>query len=446
MQLPERLYVLVNRVATLLLFTVLTATLVAGCGESDKKEAAQQKTEPPKKEQAAPKAEQAAQKTPPPAPKISVVKVEAMDIPMIVEYPASVEAKDSVAIRARVQGYLQERHFDEGSAVKEGDLLFTIDPSEYEQSLKEAKAKLDSDEATLTHARNDLARFKSLVDQGAVSKDDYETRLTTVKENEAAVDSDKANVKQAELNLGYTTIKAPISGRISRAQAQPGDLVGKGENTLLATITSVDPINVNFSISEQDYLHYIKMSESNQKQTGDGKIMLLLPDGTLYSQKGKIDMVDPSLDSSTGTLGLRANFPNPQGLLRPGQFGRIRIAASLSQKVYIIPQRAIQEIQGMPTCLVVSAKNAGTSNTVESKMVTKGQEIGSLITIIKGLEDGDLVLTEGMQKIRAGMAVDPQVAPLDLTPLNQMLGETPQKKDAATPAESNATQTSGSGQ
>jgi membrane fusion protein, multidrug efflux system len=374
---------------------------------------------------------------------VKVVKAESMDVPAIMEYSASLQAKDSVYIRARVQGYLQERHFEEGSMVEPGQLLFTIDPSEYEESLKEARAQLKRNQATLGQARTELDRFKRLVDQGAVSRDEYDQRRTTVEEDAATVASQEAAVKQAELNLGYTKVMAPIAGRIGRAQAQVGDLVGKGENTLLATISGVDPIYANFSISEQDYLRHVKVAMETPDQEDDARIILVLQDGTVYNHEGKVDMVDPTLDQKTGTLGVRAVFPNQWGILRPGQYGRIRVAAQRPSKSFLIPQRAIMDAQGMQTCLVVAAKDAGTTNTISSKVVKKGQDIGSLTVILEGLEAGDLVLLEGQQKLRAGSVIDPRIEPLDLTPLHQLLGDSP---TAAAPADTNATQTTGDGQ
>ncbi len=446
MQWSECVKMSVGRVVVLFVTALLLAGLLTGCGDSGTEQAEKPEKGPQKQEQAQGQtqgqpAKPGQKEAPPPA--VKVVKAEPVDVPVIMEYSASLQAKDSVDIRARVQGYLQERHFDEGSLVEVGQLLFTIDPSEYEEDLKNARAQLNRNQATLGQARTELERFKRLVDQGAVSRDEYDQRRTTVEEDAATVASQEANVKQAELNLGYTKITAPIAGRIGRAQAQVGDLVGKGENTLLATISGVDPIYANFSISEQDYLHHVKVAIETPDQKDDPRIILVLPDGTIYNQEGKVDMVDPTLDQKTGTLGVRAVFPNQWGILRPGQFGRIRVASQRPSKSFLIPQRAVMDVQGMQTCLVVAAKDAGTTNTVTSKMVKKGQDIGSLTVILEGLEAGDLVLLEGQQKLRAGSVIDPQIEPLDLTPLHQLLGDSPA---AAAPAETNATQTTGDGQ
>ncbi len=444
MRWSELLNVSVRRAMVLYVTALLIAGLVAGCGDSGKDQAGKPeqgaRTQEQSKDQAPPS--QPVQQAAPP-PSVKVVKADPIDVPGIIEYPASIQAKDSVDIRARVQGYLLERHFDEGSTVETGQLLFSIDPSEYEESLKNARAQLKRNQATLGQARTELDRFKRLVDQGAVSRDEYDQRRTTVEEDAATVSSQEAVVKQAELNLSYTKISAPISGRIGRAQAQVGDLVGKGENTLLATITSVDPIYVNFSISEQDYLKHVKAAQETPDKSDDVRIMLVLPDGTIYSKDGEINMIDPTLDQKTGTLGVRATVPNPQGLLRPGQFGRVRIAAQLPNKSILIPQRAVMDVQGMQTCLVIPAKDAGGANTVVSKVVQKGQEIGSLVTIVQGLEAGDLVLIEGQQKIRSGAVIAPDIVPLDLTPLHTLLGETP---DGEAHASDNATQATGDGQ
>lgn len=430
----------VFRPSRLALFVLLTLLmLLSGCGDkSEDKQAS--KAEKQKSEQPAAQSSQQPQQAP---PKIKVVEVTPVKVPFIAEYSASLEAKETVEIRARVAGYLQKRHFEEGSSVKKGDLLFTIDPSQYQEALKEAQSQLARDRATMEKAKVDLQRFSQLYKTGAISREELDTRATTAKELEATVEQDNAAVKQAQLNLGYTTIEAPISGRIGRAQKQKGDLVGQGENTLLATITSVDPIYVNFNISESDYLQYMKQAQ--QEKTPPKVVpILVMGDGSLYGQKGTINMVDPTVNEDTGTIGVRVTFPNSMGLLRPGQFARIRLAVERDEKAILLPQRALKDVQGMKMCLV-----ADKDGKVQSKTVTPGQELGSFVVITKGLEAGDLVLIEGLQKINPGQTIEPEKTELDFSELKTSLGgdnETDSQQSGAAASENGETMDEGAAQ
>lgn len=422
-------------IAAVVLLTMLLLVLF-GCGGEEEKKAAQEK--PKQADQASKqdagqkksetnqagdtknagnKQKAAAQEAAQKAPSFKVVKVTPVDAPLLKEYSASIQAKEEVDIRARVAGYLQKRFYTEGAMVKKGDPLFKIEPSEYQQALKQAQSQLARDKATLDKARTDVQRFGDLFKAGAISREEYDTRLTTFKEYQATVEQDEAAVQQAQLNLSYTDITAPVTGRIGRAQAQVGDLVGHGENTLLAKITTVDPVYVNFSISEQDYLSYVK---DVQKRKADHKappkvqLLLKLSDDSIYGHRGQINMVDPSVDPQTGTLGIRATFPNPEDILRPGQFARILLAVQREEKVILVPQRAVMDVQGMKMCLV-----ADKDSKLQSKSLQLGQELSSFVVVEKGLESGDLVLVEGLQKVKAGDTIDPQVSELDLSPLRK---------------------------
>lgn len=348
-------------------------------------------------------AKPAAQAAPP--PEVKAVKVQSADVPITMEYVAETQAKEKVEVRARVAGFLEERHYEEGSVVSAGDLLFTIDPSQYEQTLNEAKANLARDEASMIKARKDQQRFKELVDQGAVSQSEYDTRETQAKEYEAMVESDKAAVKQAELNLGYTKVTAPLAGRISKAKVEVGSLVGQGENTLLAEITSIDPMYVNFSISEQEYLTFVKDHQDDNSFTPS--FQLVLSDGDVYAHNGTVDYVDPTINKQTGTLGVRTVFPNPNGILRPGLFGRVRVTVNRKDKSLLVPQRAVYDVQGIKQVLM--AQNNG---TLVSKSIRLGNQVGQFYTVEDGLEAGDVILVEGLQKFHPGMTVSPQVEPI----------------------------------
>ncbi|MFW5735280.1 MAG: efflux RND transporter periplasmic adaptor subunit [Oceanidesulfovibrio sp.] len=361
-------------------------------------------------------------------PEVKAVRVQSSDVPTTVDYVAETQAQEKVDIRARVAGFLEERHYEEGSVVQKGDLLFTIDPSQYQQALNEAKAELARNQASLEKARKDQQRFKRLVDQGAVSQSEYDTRETQAKEYEATVESNKAAVMKAELDLGYTKVTAPITGRISRAKVEVGSLVGQGENTLLAEITSIDPMYVNFSISEQEYLNFVK--ERKEKEASHPSFQLVLGDGDVYPHNGTVNYVDPSIDKKTGTLGLRMVFPNPNGMLRPGLFGRVRVTVKQYGESLLVPQRAVFDIQGMKQVLV-----AQDNGTLVSSTVRLGSQVGKYYRIESGLKEGDVVLVEGLQKFRPGMIVDPQIESMDTGP---DAGVVTLAHNASDPMESNA--------
>lgn len=400
-----------------LMFFVLACLLFVcvSCGSDDAAES-------PKKG-----ASQSATQAAPP-PQVKAVKVQAADVPITAEYVAETQAKEQVDIRARVAGFLQERHYEEGSVVQKGDLLFTIDPSQYQQTLNEAKAQLERNQASLEKARKDQERFKELVDQGAVSQSEYDTRETQAKELEATVESNKAAVKQAELNLGYTKVTAPITGRISRAKVEVGSLVGQGENTLLAEMTSIDPMYVNFSISEQEYLQYMKGKLSENAATPS--FQLVLGTGDVYPHNGTVDYVDPSIDQQTGTLGLRTVFPNPDGILRPGLFGRVRVSVNRDSDSLLVPQRAVYDVQGIKQVLV-----AQDNGTLVSKTVRLGNQVNKFFRVESGLDEGEVVLVEGLQKFRPGMTVDPHLVSL-LEGQNEEAA--PAENNASAPAQGNA--------
>eukprot|EP01022_Parablepharisma_sp_SALTPOND_P012955 TRINITY_DN1687_c1_g2_i1.p1 TRINITY_DN1687_c1_g2~~TRINITY_DN1687_c1_g2_i1.p1 ORF type:complete len:1926 (+),score=475.61 TRINITY_DN1687_c1_g2_i1:14559-20336(+) len=338
-------------------------------------------------------------------PEVKAVKVQTANVPITAEYVAETQAKEKVEIRARVAGFLKERHYVEGSIVEEGDLLFTIDPSQYEQTLNEAKAELERNRASLEKARKDQERFKELVDQGAVSQSEYDTRETEAKELEATVESNKAAVKQAEINLGYTKVYAPTKGRISKAKVQVGSLVGQGENTLLAEITSIDPMYVNFSISEQEYLQFVKQRRDGESPPPN--FQLVLSNSDVYPHNGTIDYVDPTIDKQTGTLGVRTVFPNPNGVLRPGLFGRVRVTVTRDDESLLVPQRAVYDVQGIKQVYV-----AQDNGTLVSKTVRLGNQVGQFFRVESGVEPGEVVLVEGLQKFRPGMTVDPRIVSL----------------------------------
>ncbi len=340
------------------------------------------------------------------APKLRVVKVEPMSIPTTVEYTAKLAAKETVDVRARVAGILEKRHFKEGSHVEKGELLFTIDPEEYAQTLDQAKAELERNKALLENAQKEYERFKTLYEKGVVSKEEYDQKQTNMRELKANVEAQQAAVGSARLSVDYTRVTAPIAGLIGRAQVEQGSLVGKNDATLLATITSINPIYANFSISENDYLSYVKahtQKDDSEKTT----FQLVLSDGSLYPHPGAMDMVDPTVDPDTGAMGVRISFPNPDGLLKPGLFGRVRITIAGGPEKLYIPSKALMDIQGVKQVFTL-----GEGNKAGAATVTLGQTHGDLVVVESGLKAGDVVLTDGLLNVKPGMVIDPQPVPL----------------------------------
>jgi membrane fusion protein (multidrug efflux system) len=339
------------------------------------------------------------------APEAPTVMVQARtpevaDVPVSGEYVGRTAAKENVEIRARVEGYLKERRFTEGSLVKKGDLLFVIESRQYEENLKKAKAELARQQALLGKAQVDLQRFETLYKQRAVSRDEYDTRVTNQQELSANLDHAKAALEATERDLGYTKITAPLGGRIGKAYVNVGNLVGKGDNTLLAEISSTDPMYVDFSISERDYLVLIKAMQAGEGQDRDFPLSLVLADDSIYPLAGQADMAERAVDTKTGTLGVRGVFPNPDGLLKPGQFAKIRVLFEERKGALLVPQRAIVDVQGSKSVYVVNAKGV-----IEAKTVVIGGSRDGSFVIDSGLAPTDMVVVEGVSKVRPGVAV-----------------------------------------
>ena len=314
--------------------TVLTL-LMTGCG--DRKEAG---------------------KAAPPAPEVQVTSARSETIPIKREYVGNVAAYRSVQVRARVEGILEKRHFVEGTDVKPGQLLYTIDPLTYEAQLRDAEAELARAEAQLANARTKESRFAPLVKEEAVSKQDYDDAVTQMKSAEAQVNSARSTLDRAKLNLGYTRVVATESGRIGSSQVPEGGLVGKGEPTLLATIDKLDPIYIIFTIPDRDALAFRRALDKGEiKQAKGDTARFLLPDGTDYQQAGRIDFADTQVNRDTGTLTLRAVLPNGKPRLQPGMFIRVQLTVGERPDTVLIPQRAVVKVPNGHVAYVVNAQN-----------------------------------------------------------------------------------------
>ena len=424
---------------------VALLALTAGCDGASSKEAKQSK---------APAA---------PPPTVVVAEVLQRTVPLAAEFVGRTEAVPTVEIRARVPGVLEQVRFREGSLVQKGQELFTIQPDEYRAALQSAQAQLAKAQADLTRARDasvvdrsraqldqakadrgksqqDVARYRPLAEEKAIPQQDLDTAIsreqvsaaaveaaeaalkdtqlaqrTAIQLAEAAVESAKAAVAQAELNLGYTRIESPISGLISKLAVDTGNLVGKSEPTLLATVSSIDPMYVDFAITEADYLRFAKrlpgLSRGEVSRTGAPTLELVVADATTFPHKGRPVFIDRAIDQKTGTIAVRAEFPNPQMVLRPGQFGRVRAITEEVPNAILVPQLAIQELQGAKAVLVV-----GEGDKVAQRTVTLRDPYQEFYIVTAGLKPGERVIVEGIQKARPGMQVKAELKPATQSP------------------------------
>lgn len=342
---------------------------------------------------------------------VTVIVAQPKSMPASVEYVGETEAPQTVEVRSKVEGFLDRVSYTEGSIVRKGQVLFTIDQRTFLAALSQAKANLSRAEATALRARQDLARVRPLAAQDAVSKAELDAVVARASEADAGVEAARAMVRSAEIDLGYCTITSPIDGRADRSFMKVGSFVGKG-TTLLTTVSSIDPIWVNFRISEREYLETMRRREAaglqSEPKSFDSTLALGLVDGTTYDHMGSINLIDRAIDLRTGTLGIRCVFPNPEHLLRPGQYGRVKITVGDNPNAVPVPQRAVVEVQGKYFVVVVAA-----DGTITQRPVKTGARLGQLWVIEDGLKQGEQVLVEGLLKLRPGMKVKPTVVSLE---------------------------------
>jgi membrane fusion protein (multidrug efflux system) len=340
-----------------------------------------------------------------PAPEVWVSQAVAKDVPVTMELVGQTAGSKDVEIRARVEGYLDTVNFREGDFVKAGDLLYQIDPKPFEAIVAQAKAQVASAAARLSQAETEVARLKPLAEQQAVSRRDYDNAVSTRDAATAQHDAAKSSLESARLNLGYTTIKAPISGLADLSKVKPGNLVGRGESTLLTTISVIDPIYFQAGITEADYLKFAEKAAAEGRRPGKAgrKADLVLADGTVYSEKGTLDAVQRSVDARTGTLAIRLLFPNPSRVLRPGQYGRLQFVSETLSGAVCVPQKAVSELQGVFQVVVV-----GVGNKAEIRTVKMGPRTGELWVVSEGLKAGETVVVEGLQQVKPGGEVKPK--------------------------------------
>lgn len=339
---------------------------------------------------------------PPPA-SVPVLKVELKPVEVSEEYVAQTEAVDTVEIRARVGGILERQAFTDGASVKKGELLFVIDPQPYVAALAQAKAALAQARANHVNSSQVLERVRPLVADQAISQQDLDAATAKEAADAAAEEAAQAQVTTAALNLDYTTIRASRDGMISKALIKPGGLVN-ASTTLLTTLYSVDPMYVNFAISEQKLLELQKQLKLRPAEA-KGKsapFRLMLVDGSVYPHDGKLNFIDTAVDARAGTVQLRLSVPNPERELRAGQFVRVVATSAVPLNAARVPQQAVQELQGKRSVLLV-----GADGKAAYQEITVNQRMGNDWLVESGLKDGDLVIVEGINKVRPGMAVTP---------------------------------------
>lgn len=335
---------------------------------------------------------------------VSVVTIEALDIPVNYEYVGVTKSSHNVEIRARVAGYLEKIDYVEGAYVHKGDLLFQIDPKPLEAALNDAKGNLDMQEAILWDANRSVDRLTSLYEKKAVSRRDLDTAISQKLSTEAQIASSKAKLEQAHLDLAFATIKAPVSGIAGASNYRSGALIAVNE-TLLTTISVVDPIWINFSIPERDVLRAEKDRMSGELKFPDEDkfvIEIMLTNGTLFPQKGRIDFLSPTYDQSTGTMMIRGVLPNTESLLKPGQFVRARISGATRPNAIVVPQRSV--IQGKAGLYVYIVDK---DDKVEIRHIEAGGWHGKGWLVKSGLKSGERVIYDGVNKVRPGMLVKP---------------------------------------
>lgn len=349
-----------------------------------------------------------------PPPEIPVVEVIQMNVPIESDFTGQTYGYKDIPIRARVDGFLTGIYFTEGSEVKEGQLLYTIDPEPLRAREATQLSLLAEAEATLTNAESELQRYRPLAEINAVSKSDLDAAEASYKASLAAVEAEKSQVRFAQINLGYTRMASPISGVIGKTEAKVGEYVGAYPNPIvLNTVSMIDSILVQFSISEVEALRLTKRynekmtNPTDTTQNGNNKslrIRLLLSDGSIYSSPGKFDFANRQIDPSTGTMLLQVSFPNSDKLLRPGQFARLKIVLDQVKDGLIIPQRCVKEIQGVYQVYVVSD-----SSSVEVKEVKLGAKVGSMWLVESGLNPKDKIVYEGLMLVKPGQKIAPKL-------------------------------------
>jgi membrane fusion protein (multidrug efflux system) len=372
-----------TRVLLFILFAVLTLAM-PGCGRT-----------------------QAA--APPPPPEVRVAPVVQQDVPVYSEWVATLDGYVNAQVRPQVSGYIIKQNYKEGSLVRKGEVLFEIDPRPFQAALDRAKGDLAQAQAQLGKSNLDVERDTPLAEARAIAKSQLDNEIQAKLGAQALIESDKAVVEQAELNLEWTKVTSLVDGIAGIAQIQIGNLVGS--NSILTSVSQLEPIKAYFPISEREYVLVQKNSNAISSKHAIGffgnTLELILTDGSVYAQEGRILLADRQVDPNTGTIRIVAAFPNPGNILRPGQYGRVRVKTGIKKGALLTPQSAVAQSQGSYQVAVV-----GSDRKVSMRAVKPGQTVGTMWVIDEGLKPGEQVVVEGLQKLRDGTLVTPKPAQL----------------------------------
>jgi membrane fusion protein (multidrug efflux system) len=350
-----------------------------------------------------------------PPPQVTVVVTQAKDVPIYQEFVGQIYGFKDIAIRARVEGFLEGIHFEEGSRVEKGALLYTLESQPFEADVAAKMSKVAGSKTMLAKAKSDLNRIEPLAKEKAVSESDLDS---AVAQHEAYIESVKAaeaNLRASRIQLGYTKIYSPISGIIGKTKAKVGDFVGRSPNpVILNTVSRIDTILVEFFITETQYLkvarRFISQTGPTDQNAGEANLELILADGSLYDHKGKPKFIDRDVDPTTGAMLVQASFPNPQELLRPGQFAKVKALVTIVKDGILIPQRCVVELQGQYSIYVV-----GDGDKVQTREVKVGPKIKQFWLITEGLKPGEHVVYEGLQRVKGGTVVKPTIKEIEST-------------------------------
>ncbi len=342
---------------------------------------------------------------------VQVVEVQRADVPLYLDMVGGTLGTQDVPIRARVEGFLETMNFQEGGFVAEGDLLYTIDPQPFQAKLVEAQSQLAASQTNLAKAESDLRRIAPLAEMKAVSEQDLDSAVAQEAAARAGVQASEAAVRLAEIELSYTRIQAPIAGRIGLTQARPGEFVGREPNPVVLNVLSdIDPIRVRFSISEREYILLARSNVSQAQQQAEldpssraVPMELILADGSVHPHPGRLAATAQAVDAGTGTFSFEALFANPDNVLVPGQFARVRVQHEMLDDAIVVPRRAVVELQGQFQVYTVDE-----GDQVVVRDVTLGPINGNDQVIESGLSGGEIIIVEGIQKVRTGMTVVPE--------------------------------------
>ncbi len=349
-----------------------------------------------------------------PVQEITVVQVIQKDVPIYQEFVGEIYGEKDIPIRARVEGFLEGIHFEEGFKVTKGQLLYSIDQKPQEAKVNAQQSRVAEAETMLAKAKSDLDRYKPLAEKNAVSKSDLDAKQAQYDAAVSSLEAAKSNLRSAEIEFGYTKIYSPITGIIGKTKAKVGDFVGRDPNPVILNVVSeTNHIKVTFFLTESDYLEAFRelskrkadqnlKPEEKIERPEEGKLQLILSDGSIYEHKGKVDFIDRGVDATTGSILIQGDFPNPDFILRPGMYAKVKVEFEVKKDAILIPQRCVMELQGQYSVYVVNDKNL-----VEARQIIPGQKIGDYWLVNEGLSANEKIVIDALQKVRTGTEISP---------------------------------------